>query len=144
MKALHELARAAGLQIAWRDVNGAEQIVSDDSLRAVLAAIGLPAASDNEIRDSLAMLRAETAQDSSPLITATAGEPIFLPGSPGRFRLTLESGEKIEGMARRARAASFCRRCSEPGYHRLELGDRTLIAGGGAATRLHAGGCGAG
>src|SRR6202044_1146950 len=72
MTALHELARAAGLQIAWRDVYGTEQIVSDDSLRAVLAALELPAGTDSEIRDSLATLRAEMARDiTPPLVTAT-------------------------------------------------------------------------
>ena len=125
--ALHELARAAGLQIAWRDVNGAEQIVSDDSLRAVLAALGLPSATDHEIRDSLVTLRAETTQDSSALITATVAEPIFLPGSPGRFRLTLESGERLEGMAQARQTGIVLPPVPTPGYHRLELGDRTIM-----------------
>jgi 4-alpha-glucanotransferase len=128
MSALHELAAAAGLQIAWRDVNGAEQIVSDASLRAVLAAIGFPAGSESEIRDSLAALRAETAQDvTPPLVTATVGEPIFLPGMSGRFRLTLETGEKSEGISAARPGGIVLPPVAEPGYHRLELGGRTTI-----------------
>jgi 4-alpha-glucanotransferase len=128
MNALHELAHAAGLQIAWRDVNGAEQIVSEDSLRAVLAALGFSSASGNEIQDSLATLHAETAQDfTPPLVTATVGEPIFLPGSSGRFWLTLESGEKIEGMAEAQPGGIVLPPVQEAGYHRLEFRDRTTI-----------------
>ena len=130
MNALHDLARAAGLQIAWRDVNGAEQIVSDESLRAVLAALGFPAGSDNEIRDSSATLRAETGENSAPpLITATAGETILLPGSAGRFRLTLESGEILEGVAKAQQSGVALPLVREPGYHQLELGgDRLVLA----------------
>ncbi len=127
MNALHELARAAGLQITWRDVYGADQTVSDDSLRAVLAAIGFPAGNEREIADSLAVLHAETAQDSAPLITATAGEPISLPGLPGKFRLTLESGQSIEGIAATHPNGILLPAVHEPGYHRLERGGRTTI-----------------
>ena len=129
MNALHELARAAGLQSSWRDFSGAEQIVSEDSLRAVLAALGVPAGTENDIRDSLAMLRAETAQFSAPppLITATAGEPILVPGPPGRFRLTLETGETIEGMAEAQPAGVALPPVQQPGYHQLELGAATII-----------------
>ena len=48
MTSLHTLARAAGIEIHWRDVNGIDHTVSDDSLRAVLAAIGFPAGSDRK------------------------------------------------------------------------------------------------
>ncbi|HEY1856432.1 4-alpha-glucanotransferase [Acidocella sp.] len=128
MSALHELARAAGLQTAWRDVSGAEQIVSDDSLRAVLAALGFPAGNEADISDSLATLRAETSQNSAPppLITAAAGEPIFMPGPPGRYRLTLETGETVEGIAEAQPNGIALPPVQKPGYHGLELG-RTRI-----------------
>jgi 4-alpha-glucanotransferase len=128
MSPLHELARAAGLQITWRDVYGAEQTVSDDSLRAVLAAIGFPAGHENEIRDSLAALRAETAQDfTPPLVTATVREPIIFPGAPGKFRLTLESGATMEGKAAAHPSGVMLPPVQEPGYHRLELRHRTTV-----------------
>jgi 4-alpha-glucanotransferase len=128
MNALHELARAAGLQVTWRDVYGAKQTVSDDSLRAVLAAIGFPSGSDNQIHHSLATLHAETAQDMTPpLVTATVGAAILLPGSPGRFRLTLESGDTIEGVAAAHPRGIVLPPVQEPGYHRLELGDSASV-----------------
>ncbi|HTJ90537.1 MAG TPA: 4-alpha-glucanotransferase [Acidocella sp.] len=128
MNALHELARAAGLQITWRDVYGAEQTVSDDSLRAVLAAIGFPAGSDSQIHDSLATLHAETAHDvTPPLVTATVGKAISLPGSPGRFRLTLESGQIIEGVAAAHPSGIVLPPVQEAGYHRLELRDGACV-----------------
>ncbi len=122
MSALRALAAQAGLQVEWRDVNGVAQTVSDDSLRAVLAALGFPAANERDIQHSLATLQAETAQQIPPLITVTAGEPIVLPGQPGRYRLTLESGGTIEGMAAAHDGGIALPPVHEPGYHLLEHG----------------------
>lgn len=129
MSALHGLARAAGIEIDWRDVYGHDHIVSDDSLRAVLAALGFPAGSEPEIAESLRTLRMETEQNTLPLVTATCGERIALSGPPGPFRVTLESGAVVEGIAREDEGKLVIPAIDEPGYHRLELGGRsTTIA----------------
>jgi 4-alpha-glucanotransferase len=120
MSTLHELAAAAGVARQWRDVNGTDQIVSDESLRAVLAALELPAATDEEIGHSLDMVRAE-ASGLGPLVTATAGMPCMLPGLSGPFRLTLESGAVIEDRLEGALIAP-----EEPGYHWFESGGASL------------------
>jgi len=126
---LHQLARAAGLAIQWRNVNGTEQIVSDETLRAVLGALGFPASTDAEIADSFDTLRAETSQHSLPLVTATAGERIRLSGAPGRYRITLESGQSIDGIAEATAEGIWLPAIAEPGYHRLEFaGNFSTIA----------------
>ena len=125
MSALQTLARAAGIVIEWRDVSGIDHIVSDDSLRAVLAAIGFHAASEQQIRESLAILHQETGQKSLPLITATAGDPIHLSGTPGPYRITLESGAIIDGIAQADANSILLAPINELGYHRLEIGAHT-------------------
>ncbi len=129
MNPLHDLATAAGLEIIWHDVNGIDRTVSDDSLRAVLAAIGLPAATDAEVADSRAMLRQETGANILPLVTADCHAPISLSGAPGPYRLTLESGEVITGMATAAAGGVTLAPVATPGYHRLEFaGAETTVA----------------
>src|SRR5215212_8844401 len=92
---LRELAEAAGIATAWRDVHGAEKRVAPDTLRAVLDALGLPAG-----RSAAQVLLGRLAESLPPLLTLTCGpDGCAVPGSmPGdRFRLDLESGERIEG-----------------------------------------------
>jgi 4-alpha-glucanotransferase len=119
---LHALAEAAGIQIIWRDVDGNNRTVSDDSLRAVLAAIGFPAESLQQIHDSMAALRHEAEQAPHPLITAELGMPIPINGAPGPYRITLESGEVLTGVVTpgddgRPQLPAL----HETGYHRLEF-----------------------
>jgi 4-alpha-glucanotransferase len=105
---LAELAEAAGVQVNWRDVHGQHHEVAPPTLRAVLAAIGLPAGSDAEARDSLERTRRER-HGMPSLLTATAGEALRL---PGRFRIALEQGGSLEGSGEAV--------VDQPGYHRLE------------------------
>ena len=117
---LRELAEAAGISTAWRDVRGEEKRVAPDTLRAVLAALGLPAG-----RSEAQALLARLAEALPPLFTLTCGpDGCTVPGSmPGdRFRLDLEDGERVEGKlelgwAGEARLPGLDR----PGYHRLSL-----------------------
>jgi 4-alpha-glucanotransferase len=81
VSALHRLARAAGLQIDWTDAAGERQRVSNDSLVAVLEALGLSAGSERQIRESLEGLSEE---EGSGFITADAGVPFSLPGAGER------------------------------------------------------------
>ncbi len=127
---LQRLAGKAGIAIEWEDAAGNPQTVSEKTVRAVLAAIGLSAGSAAEIRESLATLRRETLENWLPLITAEIGRPVGLSGNPGRYRLTLQSGEIAEGMAE-ADASGGVRLppIGEAGYHALELnGAVTTIA----------------
>jgi 4-alpha-glucanotransferase len=126
MTPLHDLADAAGIQRGWRDVNGNDKSVSDASLRAVLAALGLAADTDADIADSRATLAREAAGATPPLVTADAGRPFTLQGQPGPYKLTLESGAVINGTATADGGQIHLPAIAEPGYHRLELGDAPI------------------
>lgn len=53
---LETLAAAAGIAPEWWDVEGTHHPVGDDTKRALLAALHLPAGTNGEVRDSLAKL----------------------------------------------------------------------------------------
>jgi len=92
--ALRELAEAAGVSPGWTDYRGSPHDVAPDTLRAILAATGVAARTEAEIRDSLGELRA--AAGARPLVTAELGQPIDL-DTAGRWRLVLEDGTASEG-----------------------------------------------
>ena len=96
---LTALAEQAGIAPRWRDAFGHDQEVGPDTLRAVLAAIGLPAGDPAEVAESRDRLREQERGSLPPLVTATLGCPITLPVKPGRFRLVLENGTSGEGEA---------------------------------------------
>ena len=56
---LEHLARRNGVQLAYRDALGTHRTVSPESLRAILIGMGVPAASDADVRRSLATGDAE-------------------------------------------------------------------------------------
>jgi 4-alpha-glucanotransferase len=125
MNELHVLAETAGILIHWRDVNGVFRTVADENLRAILGAIGLPAETDAEIRDSLDVAARE--HDAMlPLITVELYQPVVLPGKPGTFKITLESGTVIRGKAAAHDGKILLPALAEPGYHQLEMGKRAM------------------
>ncbi len=112
---LRALAQAAGIAPRWQDYRSEWHEVGDDTLRSVLAALGLPADTPADIADSQATL-ARRAATLPPLVTATIGQPTRLPIA-GRFSLMLESGHRIEGDAPDGWLPAF----DEAGYHRLDI-----------------------
>ncbi len=126
--ALHDLAAAAGIAVRWRDVQGDAHDVSDDTLHAVLTALGHQTGSAAQIAESLAAARHSS--DRLPrLVTAVAGDGITLPAAPARTHLVLEDGRTFDGFAEAARGGCAIPPILEPGYHRLHLGDQeTTIA----------------
>jgi len=125
---LEDLAIHAGISIFWRDQTGADRRVSAESLRAILAALGLPAASDADLRDSLRRVKEERAK--ADFFAAQVGEPLALPlaGAVKTVEATLEDGARrlirpIEGPA-----GPVLPGFDVPGYHRLHLpgGDRVV------------------
>lgn len=115
---LHELARAAGISLQWRDYTGRDRAVSDLALGRVLHALELPASGAGERAESLQRLREEAAAPAS-MITAEVGAPVRLhAAAKGLYRLELEDGRVIEGALDGAVLAPVDR----PGYHRLWIG----------------------
>ena len=101
---LDRLARAAGIAPDWRDVEGVTHPVSDETRRALLKAMRLPASSAAEARDSLAQLSEMFTRRPLPW-SASAREgqpeelriPIQAGSDPGSIRLTFqgEDGEVV-------------------------------------------------
>ena len=103
--ALIDLARKSGLEIQWRDVQGREHTVPLDTLRIVLAAIGVPAGSEAQIAESSAKLD-DDARALPPLITAWAGETISsrtgvitAPEQGGYHQIDVDGEERILAVA---------------------------------------------
>ncbi len=130
---LAQLAARAGVSPVWRDQKGGERQVSPQSLRAILAALGAPAETDAQARDSLSALRFGPALGAR-LIAAQVGQPVRLAWSgpaPATLEATLEDGEALglRGLEKQD-GALILPAFSTPGYHRLHLpgGDVTLAA----------------
>ena len=122
--ALRDLAQAMGILPRWRDVAGAELLTGPDTRRALLAAMGVPAASEAEARESLANLRARQATRRIPEeIVAMAGREVRIPlAGAADWRLELESGRTQEGSDEREIALTL-----PAGLHRLTIGDETCL-----------------
>ena len=101
---LHDRARAAGLQPDWTDASGRAQRVSDEALEGVLAAL------------------AET--DRNPPVTFVSGDldrPIVMRDMREDGELRLADGER-----RDIRIDGILPPIDRPGYHQVELADRTI------------------
>ncbi len=99
--AIYALARHAGIAVEWNDFAGAPHTVSIESIRRILAALGLPCDTTDELSHSTQSLKRSSAP---PLVTVTVGQPIELPGvtAPlgGRVQVVLEDGSAADLAAR--------------------------------------------
>jgi 4-alpha-glucanotransferase len=121
MPHLHALAEAIGLVRIWWDADGREHVVADASLRAIVAALGYPATSADEIAASLAQVAAERAQPPAMIVT-DAGVPTPLPPSLAGATLTLPDGTtRVLDTAQWVLPA-----VDEPGYYPLVVNGHTL------------------
>ena len=102
--AIRQLAREAGIATDWIDAADQPQRVSVGSLRSILAALGYPCATRNDIAESRVRLR-ELSESDRTFFTATAGEPIAL--NLGSLRAVLPAIDK-------------------PGYYHQRVGDRDV------------------
>lgn len=158
---LRDLARAAGVELGYYDIYGTCHEAADDTLIALLGALGLAAASEDEARDSLDRLRAEAWSRAVPPITVLRqGQPFAVPlalprpalTAPLDWRLALEDGGRRDGVAEAGtltaidslaeadvtldRVALPLPADLPPGYHRLEIGPPEVDAGAPADEAL--------
>ena len=114
MSTLHDRARSAGLQIDWEDAQGTAQRVSDESLTAILAALGEPLPDDTS---------------ACEFVTGDVGRPVTLPlgcGAAGPAELILEDGTHREVMLRQSGDRLEIPPIAAPGYHRLIVGGEEI------------------
>lgn len=107
-EALRRRAAAEGIALTWHDVWGEERVVSPDTLRAVLAALG-----------------AEAPAPPPALLIARPDERLMLPGArPGPAKLLLEDGRALDIPLAGAPGGASAPPVPEPGYHAIEAGGR--------------------
>lgn len=123
--ALRRLARAVGLMLDWRDATGKRRETTPQTLRHVLGALGLPVASDAELRQSMTTWR-EAHRVQPPLLTAAPGMPVRLRLAADRYRLTGEDGVSAEGRSQPAPGGSSLLAPALPGYYQLETGGHAI------------------
>ncbi|WP_068082481.1 4-alpha-glucanotransferase [Novosphingobium rosa] len=124
MTMLDDLAQAAGVARHWRDARQQGQTVSDETLIAVLAALGYPAHTGPQQRDSLQQIAAQNLAPPS-LITGDIGQPIALPQALAEARqadLLAEQGE----FSRLTVKEGCLPALHQPGYHQLTIAGHQL------------------
>ncbi|WP_397473658.1 4-alpha-glucanotransferase [Pusillimonas sp.] len=127
---LHQLADAVGLAASWQDVHGRMQTVSDESLEALLDAMGLECGNGARIECGIRRLREEAARLEGRMIVVEAGKPVvFDHHGPSRYRLEYESGVGGREGELQAMGDSSAQIAPVdiPGYHALQLGKSRLI-----------------
>lgn len=124
--AVRQLAREAGIAEVWTDAADRPQRVSIDSLRSILAAMGLTCATSSDVSKSRERLHA-FAESERRFFTGTVGSPISLRGiAPGVAELALEQGSKQSIRLKSGDRAAIVPPISSSGYHRLRVGSREV------------------
>lgn len=131
---LHRLASAAGVMRDWHSYKGDPMQVSDESLRAILAAIGLPCDSDDDCEQSLARLAQLEGGRLPGLLTVTAGQALHVALPPAlagsAYRIDLEGGGHLDGrFADDLTHGAILPAIEAWGYHtlRTSAGDACLV-----------------
>ncbi|WP_206240774.1 4-alpha-glucanotransferase [Novosphingobium terrae] len=124
MTMLDDLAQAAGVARHWHDARQQRQTVSDETLIAVLNALGYPAQTESRQRDSLHQIATQNLTPPS-LITGEIGQPIALPSA-------LAHAHQADLLTEQDQAASLTITAGhlpalhQPGYHRLTIHGHAL------------------
>jgi 4-alpha-glucanotransferase len=119
MTSVTTLARMAGIAVAWRDACGKRHAVSRPTLLAVLSALGYPAGSDAEIKDSAARLAGQP--QGQRLCVIRQGACFKMRGR--RLELIGEDGAPHTLAIRGGQARADL----PPGYYRTDANHRIAI-----------------
>ena len=119
---LDRLARAAGIAPVWWDIGGGEHQVGNDTKRALLAAMRLPAGTHADWRDSLARLTRHHA-GLPPSLVLRDGAPVTVPFDGPVRGGWLTVGDATQRIAVPAGALDVTLAPLPLGRHRLSMGD---------------------
>lgn len=121
---LARLCKLAGVSPRWTDVWGQTRDVAPPVLRAVLAALDLPAATPAQAADTLARWR----ERPPAMLTARAGGALRVPGDTAtRYAIELDNGQVVRGLAEPDAAGGLALRAPrQPGYHSLRVGNASI------------------
>lgn len=122
---LMQLAQAAGLQTVWRDVHAAARRVGPETLRAVLASMGLECQGPAQCAASLELLhKQDDSVEHTGLALVHAGAALVVRARGSlHYRVQLEGGGRVMGTARDiGRGRAMIPAFRQPGYHHLEMG----------------------
>ena len=113
-----------GILPEWHDLSGSLHTTAPETQRALLAAMGVTAATEGEAADALDEHGRQTAERRLPEeLVITAGEEGRLPlSAPAEWRLELETGEVQDGRAESAIAIR-----PPAGLHRLFVADEVCL-----------------
>ncbi|WP_454668928.1 4-alpha-glucanotransferase [Achromobacter kerstersii] len=131
MSPLSALAAEAGIAEDWTGADQRPRRVSPDTLRALLSAMDLPAASDADIRDSRQRLAATLSRTHLPaMLIALPGELVSLPPDcAGAYQLQAAASAAIAGRTAHGPGLKPTLRApATPGYYALSTqgGECTL------------------
>ncbi|MFO1159474.1 MAG: 4-alpha-glucanotransferase [Reyranellaceae bacterium] len=117
---IRDLARRAGVSVAWTDAGGRRRHVGLGTLRHLLNALDLPCATPEQRADSFERLNRRRA--APRLLTTTAGMRLSLPYlfHDTTTELIYEDGTRESLRCEAGRLPAIDR----PGYHRMILNDR--------------------
>jgi 4-alpha-glucanotransferase len=120
---LAELARAADLSIDWVDAYGQPQSVTPEAQRNLLEALGYPAQSPGQLRESLnSLVHRQQVPEDCALLLQDRGQALSLTLYPAEspYRLTDEQGNVSEG---RLDSEGRLPPQQQTGYFQLEIRD---------------------
>ncbi len=129
---IERIATRAGFEVHWEDASKRTHRVKSETLATLLAALGLPCGTADEVKATLAMLDAERAAATlPPLLTAECHRTTALPITPDKigapYRIELESGGVVQGRLSVPKGDSaLLGPIAQAGYHILELGDQRV------------------
>ena len=129
--AVRDLARKAGIAVVWEDHAGKRRRVSVAVVRRILSALGLPCETAGDLRHSQEAVHSIADASALPLITATVGEPVAIAEAHedvgASIRVAYEGGATADIRPRRSCSGKWMLPpIATAGYHRVELGRRTI------------------
>ena len=127
-EAVRALSDEVGIAVDWTDAAGAPHRVGIGSLRAILAALGFPCRTPDELAHSRTRAQALATRQRN-FITASVDSPLTLElgkQSDVVGEIALDGGKTIPITLRAAGNAHIVPAIAEPGYHRLRVADREI------------------